>query len=49
MTGKERVQKLFRREPIDRMPCFSGQGTVTVQAIEKMNTQVRQDPQAIRH
>lgn len=38
LTGKERVQKLFRREPIDRMPCFSGQGTVTVQAIEKMAT-----------
>jgi len=38
LTGKERVRKLFRREPIDRMPCFSGQGTVTVQAIEKMGT-----------
>jgi [methyl-Co(III) methanol-specific corrinoid protein]:coenzyme M methyltransferase len=38
LTGKERVLKMFRREPIDRMPCFSGQGTVTVQAIEKMGT-----------
>jgi [methyl-Co(III) methanol-specific corrinoid protein]:coenzyme M methyltransferase len=39
LTGKERVVKMFRKEPIDRMPCFSGQGTVTVQAIEKMGTQ----------
>jgi len=38
LTGKERVLKMFRREPIDRMACFSGQGTVTVQAIEKMGT-----------
>jgi [methyl-Co(III) methanol-specific corrinoid protein]:coenzyme M methyltransferase len=39
LTGKERVMKMFKKEPIDRMPCFSGQGTVTVQAIEKMATQ----------
>ncbi len=39
LTGKERVLKMFKKEPIDRMPCFSGQGTVTVQAIEKMDTQ----------
>ncbi len=39
LTGKERVMKMFQKEPIDRMPCFSGQGTVTVQAIEKMGTQ----------
>jgi len=39
LTGKERVRRLFKREPIDRMPCFSGQGAVTVQAIEKMQTQ----------
>jgi len=39
LTGKERVQKLFKREPIDTMPCFSGQGAVVVQAIEKMGTQ----------
>ncbi len=38
-TGKQRVQKLFKREPLDRMPCFSGQGTVVIQAIEKMGTQ----------
>lgn len=39
LTGKERVQKMFKREPIDTMPCFSGQGAVVVQAIEKMETQ----------
>jgi [methyl-Co(III) methanol-specific corrinoid protein]:coenzyme M methyltransferase len=39
LTGKERVLKMFKKEPLDRMPCFSGQGTVTVQAIEKMETQ----------
>ena len=39
LTGKERVLKMFKKEPLDRMPCFSGQGTVTVQAIEKMGTQ----------
>ena len=47
MTGKERVMKMFKKEPIDRMPCFSGQGTVTVQAIEKMDTQfakIHKDP-----
>lgn len=38
-TGKERVQKLFKKEPVDVMPCFSGQGAVVVQAIEKMGTQ----------
>jgi [methyl-Co(III) methanol-specific corrinoid protein]:coenzyme M methyltransferase len=38
LTGKERVMKMFKKEPIDRMPCFSGQGTVTVQAIEEMGT-----------
>ncbi len=39
LTGKERVMKMFKKEPLDRMPCFSGQGSVTVQAIEKMETQ----------
>jgi len=39
LTGKERVLKMFKKEAVDRMPCFSGQGAVTVQAIEKMGTQ----------
>ncbi len=38
LTGKQRVQKLFKREPLDTMPCFSGQGAVVVQAIDKMGT-----------
>jgi len=36
MTPKERIQAFFNREPIDTMPCFSGMGSVTVQAIENM-------------
>ncbi len=36
MTPRERIAKLFKREPIDVMPCFSGMGMVTVQAINKM-------------
>lgn len=36
MTAKERVSKFFRKEPIDVMPCFSGMGMVTIQAIENM-------------
>ena len=36
VTPKERIEKLFRKEPIDAMPVFSGQGMVTIQAIEKM-------------
>jgi [methyl-Co(III) methanol-specific corrinoid protein]:coenzyme M methyltransferase len=36
MMPKERIEKFFSREPVDRMPCFSGMGMVTVQAIEQM-------------
>lgn len=36
MTPRERIEKFFRKEPIDRMPCFSGMGMVTIQAIEKL-------------
>ncbi len=39
LTGKERVMKMFQKEPIDRMPCFSGMGTVTVQAIDELKTE----------
>lgn len=48
LTGKERVMKLFNREAVDRMPCFSGQGAVTIQAIEKMGAQfakIHSDPE----
>ncbi len=37
MTPRERVLKLFRREPIDRMPVFSGQGMVVLPAIKALN------------
>lgn len=36
MTAKDRVMKFFGKEPIDVMPCFSGMGMVTVQAIQQM-------------
>jgi [methyl-Co(III) methanol/glycine betaine-specific corrinoid protein]:coenzyme M methyltransferase len=36
MTPKERVNKFFKKEALDQMPLFSGMGTVTIQAIEKM-------------
>lgn len=42
MKPKERVQKLFKREPIDRMPAFSGMGMVTVQAIDKLGIRFAQ-------
>ena len=42
MTPKERVKRFLNREPVDRMPVFSGMGTVTVQAIEKMGIRFAQ-------
>jgi [methyl-Co(III) methanol-specific corrinoid protein]:coenzyme M methyltransferase len=36
MTPKERVARLFKKEPIDVMPVFSGQGMVTLDAIKKI-------------
>jgi [methyl-Co(III) methanol-specific corrinoid protein]:coenzyme M methyltransferase len=36
MMPKERIRRFFNREPVDTMPCFSGMGMVTVQAIEQM-------------
>jgi [methyl-Co(III) methanol-specific corrinoid protein]:coenzyme M methyltransferase len=36
MDSKERVMKLFRGEPIDRVPCFSGMGNVTEEGIKKL-------------
>ena len=36
MMAKERIERFFKREPVDRMPCFSGMGMVTVQAIDQM-------------
>jgi [methyl-Co(III) methanol-specific corrinoid protein]:coenzyme M methyltransferase len=42
MTPKERIQKFFKKEPIDTMPCFSGMGMVTIQAIQKMGVRFAQ-------
>jgi [methyl-Co(III) methanol-specific corrinoid protein]:coenzyme M methyltransferase len=48
MAPKERIQKFFKKEPIDTMPCFSGMGMVTIQAIQKMGVrfpQIHTDPE----
>ncbi len=42
ITPKERIKRFFHREPIDVMPVFSGQGMVTIQAIEKMGIRFAQ-------
>lgn len=39
MTSKQRILSLFRREGIDKMPCFSGQGMVTLPAIESIGVE----------
>jgi [methyl-Co(III) methanol-specific corrinoid protein]:coenzyme M methyltransferase len=36
LTPRERVLRLFRKAPIDTMPCFSGMGMVTLDAIRKI-------------
>ena len=42
LTPKDRVMNLFRREPVDTMPCFSGMGMVTIQAINEMGIRFAQ-------
>lgn len=42
ITPRDRVQRFLRREPVDRMPVFSGMGLVTVQAIEKLGIRFAQ-------
>jgi [methyl-Co(III) methanol-specific corrinoid protein]:coenzyme M methyltransferase len=49
MTAKDRVEKFFRKEPIDVMPCFSGMGMVTLQAIEKMGIRFPQVHTSAKH
>ena len=34
LTSKERVIGILKREDIDRPPCFSGMGSVSVHAVE---------------
>lgn len=36
MTSKERVAKLFAGDQIDRTPCFSGMGNVTVEGLNSL-------------
>jgi [methyl-Co(III) methanol-specific corrinoid protein]:coenzyme M methyltransferase len=36
LSSRERILRFFAKEPIDTMPCFSGQGMVTVPAIEAL-------------
>ena len=36
LSSKERVMRLFRKEPVDVMPCFSGMSMLTIQAIDEM-------------
>lgn len=37
MTSKERVLKLFNRERIEPIPCFSGMGNITVEGLKMYN------------
>ncbi len=39
MNSREKIQKFFKREPVDTMPVFSGMGTVVIQAVNEMGTQ----------
>ncbi|RPH89783.1 MAG: methyltransferase, partial [Desulfobacteraceae bacterium] len=34
MSARERVLKVFKKEPVDRLPIFSGMGNITVQGLE---------------
>ena len=36
LTPKERIMKFFNREPVDRMPVFTGMGMVLLPAIKKL-------------
>lgn len=36
MNSRERVLRLFRKEPIDRVPCFSGMGNITESGINQL-------------
>jgi [methyl-Co(III) methanol-specific corrinoid protein]:coenzyme M methyltransferase len=49
-TPKERVERLFRREPLDTMPFFSGMGMVLMPAIKQLGykfPQVHRDPEKL--
>lgn len=42
LTPKERVMRMFRKEPVDTMPFFSGMGMVLMPAIKKLGYQFPQ-------
>jgi [methyl-Co(III) methanol-specific corrinoid protein]:coenzyme M methyltransferase len=42
LRPKERIRRFFTREPVDTMPCFSGMGMVTMQAIQKLGIRFAQ-------
>ncbi len=47
MTPRERFDGLFRREPLDTMPFFSGMGMVLMPAIKQLGyrfPQIHRDP-----
>ena len=35
ITSRDRVMKLFNKEDVDHVPCFSGMGNVTVEGLKK--------------
>ncbi|MFQ6137071.1 MAG: MtaA/CmuA family methyltransferase [Candidatus Hydrothermarchaeales archaeon] len=39
LTPKERVLRLFDKKKIDRIPCFSGMGNVTIEGMRKLDMQ----------
>jgi len=50
LSPKERVERVFRREPVDTMPFFSGMGMVLRPAIEELGykfPQVHRDPEKL--
>jgi [methyl-Co(III) methanol-specific corrinoid protein]:coenzyme M methyltransferase len=50
LTPKERVERLFKREPVDTMPFFSGMGMVLMPAIRELGykfPQVHRDPEKL--
>ena len=52
MTPKERVMHLFKREPIDTMPIFSGMGMVVMPGIQKVGctfAEVHKDPEKLAY
>lgn len=50
LTAAQRVHRFFRRESVDRLPCFSGMGMITKQAVDKIGVrfpQIHTSPEAM--